>query len=183
MNEGSSAAGSTDRGSAAKVGDEADRPGAGGERAPGEAVGSPMRRVVNYLIGLALAATLTGISFWVCGSDVFWAPGVPAGLCVLAVAQMGIHLVFFLHINTGQDSVNNVLAVAFGILIVVLLGAGTLWIMSNLNDRMAPMDGGMSAPGRAEGEIRSPTHEGSRVQVQVQRQVQVQVQVPMQGQC
>ncbi len=134
-------------GSSEVGGEGGQRPSAadgGGERAPGEAAGSPLRRVVNYLIGLSLAAALTGISFWVCTSDVVWAPGVPIGLCVLAVAQMGIHLVFFLHINTGQDSINNVLAVAFGLLIVVLLGAGTLWIMSNLNDRMAPMGGTMN---------------------------------------
>ena len=35
---------------------------------------------------------------------------------VLAVAQMGVHLVFFLHITTGPDNYNNVLALAFGVL-------------------------------------------------------------------
>jgi cytochrome o ubiquinol oxidase operon protein cyoD len=57
---------------------------------------------------------------------------------VLAVAQMGIHLVFFLHITTGPDNTNNVLALAFGILTVVLVVAGSLWIMANLNDAMMP---------------------------------------------
>jgi cytochrome o ubiquinol oxidase subunit IV len=33
---------------------------------------------------------------------------------------MGVHLVFFLHITTGPDNTNNVLALAFGILIVAL---------------------------------------------------------------
>jgi len=40
---------------------------------------------------------------------------------VLAIAQMGVHLVFFLHIGTGPDNTNNVLALAFGVLIVVLV--------------------------------------------------------------
>jgi cytochrome o ubiquinol oxidase subunit IV len=40
---------------------------------------------------------------------------------VLAIAQMGVHLVFFLHITTGPDNTNNVLALAFGVLIVILL--------------------------------------------------------------
>ena len=52
---------------------------------------------------------------------------------MLAVAQMGVHLVFFLHITTGPDNTNNMLALAFGVLIVMLLIVGSLWIMSNLN--------------------------------------------------
>ena len=59
---------------------------------------------------------------------------------VLAIAQIGVHLVFFLHITTGPDNVNNVLALAFGVLIVMLLLIGSLWIMSNLNRNMTPMD-------------------------------------------
>jgi cytochrome o ubiquinol oxidase operon protein cyoD len=55
---------------------------------------------------------------------------------VLAIAQMGIHLVFFLHITTGPDNTNNVLALAFGILIVLLVVAGSLLIMANLNENM-----------------------------------------------
>jgi cytochrome o ubiquinol oxidase subunit IV len=33
---------------------------------------------------------------------------------------MGVHVVFFLHITTGPDNTNNVLALAFGVLIVSL---------------------------------------------------------------
>ena len=55
---------------------------------------------------------------------------------MLAIAQMGVHLVFFLHITTGPDNTNNVLALAFGVLIVVLVVAGSLWIMADLNDNM-----------------------------------------------
>ena len=47
-------------------------------------------------------------------------PGIAVALLVLAVAQMGIHLVFFLHITTAPDNTNNVLALAFGVLIVCL---------------------------------------------------------------
>jgi cytochrome o ubiquinol oxidase operon protein cyoD len=59
---------------------------------------------------------------------------------VLAIAQMGVHLVFFLHITTGPDNTNNVLALAFGLLIVFLVVGGTVWIMGNLNQNMPPMD-------------------------------------------
>ena len=112
----------------------------GEDKAPGETRGAALRGVVNYLVGFGLAAGLTGMSFWVARTGLFWQPGVAIGLCVLAVAQMGIHLVFFLHLTTGPDNVNNALAVAFGVLIVVLVCAGSLWIMANLNANMMPID-------------------------------------------
>jgi len=91
-----------------------------------------------YAIGLALAVILTATSFWVANTALLWPPGVALGLVVLAIAQMGVHLVFFLHITTGPDNTNNVLALAFGILIVFLVVVGSLWIMTNLNDNMMP---------------------------------------------
>jgi cytochrome o ubiquinol oxidase operon protein cyoD len=91
-----------------------------------------------YTIGLVLAVILTVTSFWVANTTLLWAPGIPLGLAVLAIAQMGVHLVFFLHITTGPDNTNNVLALAFGVLIVILVVAGSLWIMTNLNDNMMP---------------------------------------------
>ena len=94
--------------------------------------------LIVYTIGLVLAVILTVTSFWVANTTLLWAPGIPLGLAVLAIAQMGVHLVFFLHITTGPDNTNNVLALAFGVLIVILVVAGSLWIMTNLNDNMMP---------------------------------------------
>jgi len=91
-----------------------------------------------YTTGLVLAVILTVTSFWVANTSLLWGPGIPLGLVVLAIAQMGIHLVFFLHITTGPDNTNNVLALAFGVLIVMLVVGGSLWIMANLNDNMTP---------------------------------------------
>ena len=96
---------------------------------------------VAYTAGLGFALLLTAASFMVSQTDLLWAPGVPAGLAVLAIAQMGVHLVFFLHIGTGPDHTNTVLALAFGILIVTLVVSGSLWIMANLNaNMMSPAD-------------------------------------------
>ena len=53
---------------------------------------------------------------------------------------MGIHLVFFLHITSGPDSVNNIMALAFGLLIVMPLVFGSLWIMANLDHNVMPME-------------------------------------------
>ena len=90
-----------------------------------------------YVIGLGLAALLTIMSFWVAGgTHAIYGPGIPMALAALAVAQMGVHLVFFLHITTGPDNTNNVLALAFGALIVGVVIAGSIWIMYHLNANM-----------------------------------------------
>jgi len=123
-----------------------DHPGYG-DSAPGDERldGSGVAQgIAGYLVGLALAVGLTAASFYFAAGHFLWGPGVPAALVALAVAQMGVHLVFFLHITTGPESTNNVLALAFGVLIVFLLIAGTLFIMSSLNHHMPPMDQVMS---------------------------------------
>ena len=98
---------------------------------------SVLEAVRNYVIGFVLAAVLTVASFWVAsGTALLYGPGVLMGLAALAVAQMGVHLVFFLHITTGPDNTNNALALAFGALIVGLVIAGSVWIMYHLNGRM-----------------------------------------------
>jgi cytochrome o ubiquinol oxidase subunit IV len=96
--------------------------------------------VGSYLIGLGLATLLTIVSFFISGTTLVWGPSIPVALVVLAIAQMGVHLVFFLKITTGPDNVNNVLALAFGVLIVLLLLGGTLWVMAHMNNNMTPMD-------------------------------------------
>jgi cytochrome o ubiquinol oxidase subunit IV len=112
--------------------------------APGENPPEEGRRVRAgvraYLIGLVLATGLTAVSFWAAQTDLIYGPGVPMALSALAVAQMGIHLVFFLHITTAPDNTNNVLALAFGLLIVCIVVLGSLWIMLHLNHNVMPMN-------------------------------------------
>ena len=65
---------------------------------------------------------------------------MPVLLAVLAIAQMGVHLVFFFHISTAPDSTNNILSLAFGIFVVGLVIFGSMIIVANLNHNMMPMD-------------------------------------------
>ena len=106
--------------------------------APGQPHDSMLSETISYVVGLGLALLLTGISFWVASTSSLWGPGVAVGLVVLAIAQMGVHLVFFLHITSGPDNTNNVLALAFGVLIVFLVMVGTIWIMAHMNTNMGP---------------------------------------------
>ena len=113
-----------------------------GDIAPGDEQGADEvgRGIRGYLIGFVLATGLTVVSFYITRSTLVWTPSIPIALSVLAVAQMGVHLVFFLHMTSGPDNVNNLMALAFGLLIVMLLVFGSLWIMSNLNHRTMPME-------------------------------------------
>jgi len=101
---------------------------------------SPGHWVRAYLMGLGFASLLTVASFVAAASHLIWEPALPVALVVLAVAQMGVHLVFFLHVTTGPDNTNNVLALAFGVLVVGLIVLGSIWIMTHLTDNMMPMD-------------------------------------------
>jgi cytochrome o ubiquinol oxidase subunit IV len=109
----------------------------GDERADGREIVEGLR---GYLVGLGLATLITVVAFFIAQTSLVWQPSIPIGLFVLAIAQMGVHLVFFIHITTGPDNANNILALAFGVLIVILVIGGSLWIMSNLNHNMVPMD-------------------------------------------
>jgi cytochrome o ubiquinol oxidase subunit IV len=114
----------------------------GEDRLPGEpseaAPGALRAEVRGYLLGLALSVLLTIASFWALGTHLLYAPSIIMAIVVLAVAQMGIHLVFFLHLTTAPDNLNNALALAFGVLIVGLIVFGSVWVMNHLNQNMMP---------------------------------------------
>jgi cytochrome o ubiquinol oxidase operon protein cyoD len=106
------------------------------DRAPAEERGE-RGGLSRYLMGLGFAIVLTLASFWAAATNEVYGPAVPVLLAVLAIGQMGVHLVFFLHITTGADNTNNVLALAFGALIVGLVIGGTVWILYHLNVNMS----------------------------------------------
>ncbi len=109
------------------------------DRAPGSHR-SGSDRLRSYTLGLGLAVLLTAASFAASSSSLVWGPSIPVLLAVLAIAQMGVHLVFFLHISTAPDSANNILALAFGVFVVGLVIFGSMIIIANLNHAMLPMD-------------------------------------------
>ena len=109
------------------------------DRTPGVEEYEPTASYLSYTAGLGLAVLLTIVSFVVAQTNLLWPPGIPVGLIVLAIAQIGVHLVFFLHIGTGPDHTNNVVALAFGVLIVFLVIVGSVWIIANLNWNMMDM--------------------------------------------
>ncbi|MDN4056451.1 cytochrome C oxidase subunit IV family protein [Massilia sp. YIM B02763] len=95
--------------------------------------------LLKYTGGLVLSIILTGVSFWASASGVVWAGGLPVLLAAQAIAQMGVHLLMFLHISSGPESANNIMSLAFGVFVVALVIFGSIIIMNNLDGRMNDM--------------------------------------------
>lgn len=106
------------------------------ERTPGVEPEEARANVLSYTVGFVLAVLLTVMSFAVAQTDLLWPPGIPVGLAVLAFAQIGVHLVFFLHMGSGPDHTNNIIALTYGVWIVFVVIAGSCWIMVNLSTNM-----------------------------------------------
>jgi cytochrome o ubiquinol oxidase subunit IV len=113
-----------------------------GDAAPGESRSEDFGATSgarSYAIGLFLAGLLTAASFLLPLTGWVWAPALGPALIALAIAQIAVHLAFFLHVTTGPENTNNVLALAFGLLVVGLVVLGSIWIMNHLNHNMMPM--------------------------------------------
>src|ERR1700704_628253 len=107
-----------------------------GDRSPGVEQQESTADFLSYTVGLGFAILATIASFVVSQTDLLWPPGVPVGLVVLAFAQIGVHLVFFLHLGSGPDNTNNILALAFGVFIVFLVIGGSCWVIPHLHATM-----------------------------------------------
>jgi cytochrome o ubiquinol oxidase operon protein cyoD len=95
--------------------------------------------LLKYTGGLLLSIVLTLMSFWVSKTGTVWPGGVPVLLAALAIAQMGAHLLLFLHVSSGPESTNNIMSLAFGVFVVVLVIFGSMVIMHSLDARMNDM--------------------------------------------
>jgi cytochrome o ubiquinol oxidase operon protein cyoD len=93
-----------------------------------------------YTIGYILAVILTAASFAMAMTHLLTPASLVAAVVVLAIAQMLVHLIFFLHITTAPAHKTNILAIVLTLLIITLVVIGSLWIMSQLNHHMMPMD-------------------------------------------
>lgn len=96
-----------------------------------------------YRIGTALAIILTVIPFWLVMSGALPDPRLTAAiLFALALVQIVVHVVSFLHLDTQSEGGWTLLAFLFTAVIVVLTIGGSVWVMAHLNANMMPMPGG-----------------------------------------
>lgn len=90
----------------------------------------------SYIVGFLLSITLTLIAFYVVGYHVFSMMHTFVVIAALALLQLYVQLVFFLHLSTHSKARWNLVSAVFTLLVVFILAAGTLWIMYNLYTNM-----------------------------------------------
>ena len=93
----------------------------------------------GYLTGFVLSVVLTAIAFWLVMAKVFDHTGATETiLLVLAVVQIVVHMVYFLHMNAKSEGGWSLLALMFTIVLVIIALSGSLWVMYHLNTNMMP---------------------------------------------
>ncbi|MGE6110860.1 cytochrome o ubiquinol oxidase subunit IV [Aeromonas salmonicida] len=90
----------------------------------------------SYLIGFVLSVILTAIPFWMVMDGGFAHQTMLITVVAMAVVQIFVHLVYFLHMNTSSEERWNLVALVFTVLIIAIVVVGSLWIMYNLNINM-----------------------------------------------
>jgi len=106
--------------------------------APGEMEGHGSRR--GYLLGFALSVALTAIPFWLVMTGALHDVQATAIVIIaLAIVQILVHTVCFLHVNSRSEGGWTLLAYTFAAVIVLIVIAGSLWIMHHLAVNMMPM--------------------------------------------
>ena len=94
----------------------------------------------GYLTGFVLAATLTAIPFWLVMGHVFDNRWLTITIVLLlAVVQILVHIIYFLHLDTHSEGGWNMMAFIFTIVLVVIVLGASIWVMYNENSLMMPM--------------------------------------------
>ena len=96
--------------------------------------------IKDYAIGFVLSVILTAAAFWVVMAHVLSPEATVYTIAGLAAVQVMVHLVCFLHLSTASSQRWNVTAMAFAVVVVVILIVGSLWIMHNMSEHMTQGD-------------------------------------------
>ncbi len=97
----------------------------------------------SYVIGFLLAIALTIVPFGLVMTHA--SVGTPLIIAVFALAQICVHVVYFLHVNRSEEQRWNLMALVFTAIVVCIILGGSIWIMHNLYINMMPgmMQGSM----------------------------------------
>ncbi|MYM35860.1 cytochrome o ubiquinol oxidase subunit IV [Duganella sp. FT50W] len=96
----------------------------------------------DYAIGFILSVILTAIPFWLVMAKVFDKSSTTA-IVVLAFAavQVVVHMVYFLHMNNKVEGGWSMLSTVFTVVLLVIVLAGSIWVMYHMNKNMMPSMG------------------------------------------
>ncbi len=94
----------------------------------------------GYLTGFVLAAILTIIPFWLVMGNVIDNRWLTIFIVLaLAVVQIFVHIVYFLHLDTRSEGGWNMLAFIFSAVLVIIVLGASIWVMWTENHLMMPM--------------------------------------------
>lgn len=92
----------------------------------------------DYVIGFVLSVVLTAIPFWLVMARPLSGETTALLIMAFAVVQVVVHMIYFLHMNGKVEGGWTMTALVFTIIIVVIMMAGSLWVMYHLNTNMMP---------------------------------------------
>lgn len=96
----------------------------------------------SYVAGFVLSLLLTLTAYWLVlqhknsHQPLFSHRFLIITIIVLAVTQLFVQLVFFLHLDSESRPRWNLLVTSLAAIVVLILVLGSLWIMNNLNYHM-----------------------------------------------
>lgn len=94
--------------------------------------------VRTYVIGFIWSVVLTLAAYFMVVSERFSYTTVIAAISILAVAQLLVQLVFFLHLGKESRPRWNAIVFSFMLLVVGIVVIGSIWVMNNLHYNMMP---------------------------------------------
>lgn len=95
--------------------------------------------LTSYAIGFLLSLLLTAGSFGAVMSGAVPHAMILPAIVVLAVTQLLVQLILFLHLGSAPDQRSNTVIFLLTGMLIAIIVAGSLWVMHNANVNMMPM--------------------------------------------
>ena len=92
----------------------------------------------SYVVGFILSLGLTALSFGAVMTGVLPRDMILPAITLLAVVQLLVQLLCFLHLGTAPEQRNNTVIFLLTTLLIATVVAGSLWVMHNANVNMMP---------------------------------------------
>ncbi|OYU87460.1 MAG: cytochrome o ubiquinol oxidase subunit IV [Bradyrhizobiaceae bacterium PARB1] len=94
----------------------------------------------SYMTGFILSVILTAIPFYLVMTGAIenknWTIAI---IVAMAMVQIVVHMIYFLHMNSTSDGGWTMMALIFTVIVVVIALSGSLWVMYHLNVNMMPV--------------------------------------------
>lgn len=91
----------------------------------------------SYVLGFVLSVVTTLVAYFLVVNSVLPTQALVYTVLVIAVAQLIVQVIFFLHV--GRGSRWKLITFIFTILVVAIVVVGTVWVMNHLNHEMMDM--------------------------------------------